>query len=67
MEDTRQSPDEPIASCLDAKDVTPMERETVLRLRTTTGWWKGDPNALKVLREYAHKSIEEENAKHDLH
>ena len=61
MDDVRNQPDDPLASCLDAPEVTPLERETVQRLRTATGWWKGDPNALKVLREFARKTFEESN------
>lgn len=61
----QNQPDDPLASCLDAADVTPLERLTIQRLRTDTerskGWWKGDPNALKVLREFARKVVEEQN------
>ncbi len=30
-----------------------LERRTIKRLRTQSGWWEGDRNALRVLREYA--------------
>lgn len=54
----QNQPDDPLSSCLDAPEVTPLERETIERLRTATGWWKGDPNALKVLRELAGRLFE---------
>lgn len=54
-------PDDPLSLCLDAPDVTALERETIERLRTATGWWKGDPNALKVLREFARRAFEASN------
>ena len=37
---------------LDAPDVTEEEARFVRAMRTESGWWKGDPNALVVLREY---------------
>lgn len=33
-------------------DATPIERAAIKRLRSA-GWWEGDENALRVLREYA--------------
>ena len=52
---TKQGREAPrsIVGVLDAADVTPLEREVIRRLRTHGGYWEGDANALKILREYA--------------
>jgi hypothetical protein len=42
-------------SRLSQPDVSPLERETVRRLRTESGWWNGDKNAVEVLRSFAAK------------
>lgn len=45
-------------------NVTPLERETIRKLRNSGGWWEGDENALKILREYADGvRVEKEMAK----
>jgi len=33
-------------------DATPIERAAIKRLRSA-GWWEGDENALRVVREFA--------------
>ena len=36
---------------------TPLEVATVLKLRDRAGWWCGDPQAIKILRQFAADSI----------
>jgi hypothetical protein len=37
---------------LDWPDVTPLERLTIGKLRSESGWWMGDARAIDVLRFY---------------
>lgn len=46
---------------LSAPDVTPLERETIEKLRNRAGWWEGDANALRVLRSFVQKSSAQKN------
>lgn len=58
MSDTPETPDRTgprYSPTLHAPDVTPLERETVKRLRSESGWYQGDRAALQALRDYAKK------------
>lgn len=45
----------PVSKLSDELDVaSDTEAAAILRLRNRAGWWEGDRNALKVLREFAH-------------
>ena len=58
MSDTPDTPDRTdprYSPTLSAPDVTTIERETIKRLRSESGWYQGDRAALQALRDYAKK------------